>query len=97
MNNAIKEKSKSKLEIASLVLFSLNVLFYVLFLVSKFLLASGSLGLPFRLFTPTIALIGVITGAIALFTKREWIGLVLNILLIFLIFIFSWIYQLTTQ
>jgi hypothetical protein len=91
MNNVIAEKSK--LGITSIALFLLNVLLITVFLIGQFLVMPiQSLSMQFIYFIPFIALIGAITGIIALFTKRAWAGLVLNLLLIGFIFIFIWMF-----
>lgn len=77
----------------SLALLSLNILFYLLFLVGSFLVSSQIFVMPFRLFTPIIALLGLISGLIAIIIKRVWLGLVLNFLFILLILTISWIYR----
>ncbi|MGC2236944.1 MAG: hypothetical protein WA584_12335 [Pyrinomonadaceae bacterium] len=84
MNNSAAKKSKSVLGIISLIIAGLIGACFVIF--GALALITQSIDILFVWVYPTLitAPIGIIIGLIAVFTKRAWLGLVLNILLLIL-------------
>lgn len=66
----------------SLILALVNVLLFIFAISVSFVTRNEGIIQIWLLLSPILALTGIVTGAVALFTNRAWAGLALNILLL---------------